>query len=250
MKKLLQRHLTAFLDLVYPRVCEVCEESLPFGREHAGRSLCDLCLKGLPRIVPPFCDVCAEPYDGAITDSFRCGNCAGLKLHFDHAVCAYRADDAVRELVHRFKYQRELHLRGVLGALLAATLEDPRLAGIDQTQWLLVPVPLHHARRREREYNQAWELCREMARSHRLSALEALQRVRATVPQASLTRHQRLENLQGAFRLRVPAARLTGRNVLLVDDVLTTGSTASECARILRREAGVQKVVVLTVARG
>jgi len=248
-----RRYAAAFLDLIYPRLCAGCGESFPFGRQDAGKWLCDPCLAGLPRIVPPFCEVCAEPYDGAITGSFRCGNCSGLKLHFNYAVCAYRADDVVREVIHRFKYQKEVHLRGLLGTLLRDTLSDERLAEMDPANWTLVPVPLHPVRRREREYNQAWELCCELSRMSGIPTLEAMSRVRATTPQASLTRNQRLENLQGAFTMKPSVIRrklLSGRNILLVDDVLTTGSTASECARILRRQAGVQKVVVLTVARG
>jgi len=243
----------AFFDLIYPRLCEGCDESYPFGREKAGRWLCESCLRDLPRIVPPFCEVCGEPYEGAITDNFRCGNCADLKLHFDFAVCAYRADDVVRELIHRFKYQKALRLRGLLAELLRDTLSDSRLARMDPSAWTLVPVPLYHARKREREYNQAWELCLQLAKLTGIPALDAMTRTRSTTPQASLSRHQRLENLQGAFGVKASACRrklLSGRKILLVDDVLTTGSTTSECARVLRREGGSEKVVVLTVARG
>ena len=253
MKVLVQRYATAFLDLVYPRRCEVCEASLEAKRTGAERWLWDECLEKLPRIVPPFCKVCGEPCDGPVTDTFRCGNCADLKLHFEFAVAAYRAEDAVRLMVHRFKYQRRLDLRGVLSGLLAEVLDDPRLAVLDRAAWTLVPVPLHHARERERQYNQAWELCREFSAGSGFSALKALRRVRPTTSQASLSRHQRIENLRGAFAMDGSVLKkdvLRGGNVLLVDDVLTTGSTASECARVLQREAGVEKVVVITVARG
>ncbi len=248
----LRRYTSAFLDLFYPRRCEGCETSLAFGRPDETKWLCDDCMKALPRIEPPFCNVCGEPYDGAMSASFRCGNCADLKLHFDFAVAGYRAEGLVRELVHRFKYQRELHLRGVLSALLHRALEEPRIAD-EKTTWTLVPVPLFHARQREREYNQAWELCHGLSKRCGIPAMDGLQRVRKTTAQASLSRHQRIENLHGAFRVRPPVLRkhlLVNKNILLVDDVLTTGSTTSECARVLRREAGVQKVVVITVARG
>ncbi len=249
----LTRYLTAFLDLFYPRRCEVCETPLEAGRAGPGRWLCGECLDKLPRIEAPFCRVCGEPFDGAMTDSFRCGNCADLKLHFEFAVSACRARDAARLMIHRFKYERRLDLRGVLSSLLAEVLEDPRLAGLDRASWTVVPVPLHHARERERQYNQAWELGREFATGGGFPALKALRRVRPTTAQASLTRHQRIENLRGAFAVAGSALRkdaLRGRQVLLVDDVLTTGSTTSECARVLKREAGVEKVVVITVARG
>ncbi|HEY2572497.1 MAG TPA: phosphoribosyltransferase family protein, partial [Verrucomicrobiaceae bacterium] len=158
-----------------------------------------------------------------------------------------------RVMIHRFKYQRRLDLRGVLSCLLAEVLEDPRLAAIERSEWVLAPVPLHHARERERQYNQAWELCREFSAVSGIAAVKVLRRLRPTTSQASLTRHQRIENLRGAFALDrsvLKQGTLRNRSVLLVDDVLTTGSTASECARVLMRRGGAAKVVVITVARG
>jgi competence protein ComFC len=248
-----RRYFTALLDLVYPRRCEICEQPLEPNRAGAGQWLCQECLDRLPRIEPPFCKVCGEPFEGAMTDVFQCGNCAELTLHFEFAVSPCRARDAVRLMIHRFKYQRRLDLRGALSSLLAEVFEDPRLAALDRTSWTLVPVPLHPARERERQYNQAWELCRELSARSEFPARKAMRRVRPTTAQASLTRHQRIENLRGAFAMDGSVLRgdlLRGANVLLVDDVLTTGSTTSECARVLRREGGVEKVVVITVARG
>jgi competence protein ComFC len=196
--------------------------------------------------------VCGEPYDGAMTDTFRCANCADERLAFDFAIAGTIADGVVRDLVHRFKYQRELQLRAVLAELLARTLADPRIQDWHR-EAVLVPVPLHPTRKREREYNQAWELCTELARNHGLQRLDALRRLRATTPQASLSRRERQQNLRKAFEVAPEVIRksaLAGRTVLLVDDVLTTGTTASECARILKKTAGVEKVVVITVARG
>ncbi len=254
-RAILRTYADAFLDLLYTRRCVACEGLLPGGpRTDEARWLCLPCVKGLPRIEPPFCEVCGEPYDGAMAGPFRCGNCTGLKLHFDFAVAACRADGTARELIHKFKYERALHLRGVLGCLLSRTLRDPRLTQVSATTgWALVPVPLHHARLRAREYNQSSELCRELSRRTGIPVLDALRRTRSTTAQASLTRHQRIENLRNAFQPHpslVRRATLKGRPVLLVDDVLTTGSTTSECARVLCRDAGAEKVVVITVARG
>ena len=248
----LRRYVTAFLDLLYTRRCEACDGFLEGGRAGARQWLCEECYLGMLRIEAPFCTVCGEPYDGAMAESFRCGNCADLKLHFEFAIAGYKAEGAMRKLIHRLKYQHALHLRGLLGTMLERPLEDPRLAQLD-SRWTLVPVPLFHARQREREYNQAHELCRVLSRTKRLPLLNAMSRVRPTTSQASLSRHQRIENLRGAFTVKRDVAKkgaLQGRCVLLVDDVLTTGSTTSECARVLRKEAGVEKVVVITVARG
>lgn len=253
MSRVLRSYATALLDLIYPRRCEGCEMALDHGRCDDARWLCDTCLNKLPRMKAPFCERCGEPYDGTISGSFRCGNCADLKLHFEYSISAYRAEKAVREFIHRFKYQHELHLSGLLGSLLQRTLEDPRLVTEDITQWTLVPVPLHHSRLREREYNQAWELCRVLSKNSGIPAINALKRVRATTPQASLSRHQRIENLHRAFQVKRSALQhtlLKNRDVFLVDDVFTTGSTTSECAKVLRKNAAVRRVVVITVARG
>jgi competence protein ComFC len=247
-----RRYATALLDLVYTRRCEICEAFLDSGREDMKRWLCEKCCAALARIEAPFCQVCGESYDGAIAETFRCANCTDLKLHFDFAVAGFKAEHGVRDLVHRFKYQRALHLRGLLGDMLRRAMDDPRLRE-SRTPWVLVPVPLHHARQREREYNQAMELCRVLSKGAGLPIAEAMTRLRPTTAQASLSRRQRVENLRGAFTVKRAVQRkgsLQGRAVLLVDDVLTTGSTTGECARVLRKEAGVEKVVVITVARG
>jgi len=206
-------------------------------------------------VEPPYCRVCGEVYDGAFTNEFRCANCSGRKLEFDFAVAACSAEEAVRELVHQFKYERRLHLRGALAKLLLRTLDEPRLAQENLADWLLVPVPLHRSRELDREFNQSWELSLRLAQLTGIPAANALARIRETDSQANLDRDERLRNLRGAFALRKPRfwekiCHTQGRRILLVDDVFTTGATTSECARILRREGGAEKVVVITVARG
>jgi ComF family protein len=239
----------ALLDLLYPRTCRVCDVPL------ADRNwLCKPCEDALPTLDAPFCQVCGEPFAGMIDREFRCENCADRSLHFDFAIAGYKAEGEVRELVHRFKYGRDVTLRAPLGHLLRRALADPRLQAEDLAQWILVPVPLHHARQRERQFNQSLELCLHLARETGMPVQNAMKRVRATDRQARLTRAQRLQNLRGSFTMRREfsdkASPLAGAKVLLVDDVFTTGATTDECARILRREAGVQKVVVIAVARG
>lgn len=240
----------ALLDLLYPRTCRVCELPLKTGRDW----FCAACEQAFPTLDAPFCQVCGEPFAGPMDRSFRCDNCADRKLHFDFAIAGYRADGEVRELIHRFKYGRDITLRAPLGRMLARALDDPRLKIEDLTTWCLVPVPLHRTREREREFNQSHELCLQLSRHTGISVLPGMKRLRPTDKQARLTRAQRLENLRGAFAMRRDfrgkTCPLAGAKVLLVDDVFTTGATTDECARILRREAGVQKVVVIAVARG
>lgn len=240
------------MDLVFPPYCEACDKILPAEREGASRWLCSMCLDKLPYLAPPYCKVCGLPFDGQISDEFRCGSCRELKLHFEFAVAPFHGTGTVRQLVHRFKYQRELHLRGLLGRLTAQAFRDRRLKDLSATDWVLVPVPLHALRKWYRGFNQSWELCREVSRISGIPAVNGLRRVRYTRSQAKLTRRDRLGNLSGSFALgRVERWRgaLKGKKVLLVDDVLTTGATTSECAKVLRREGGVEKVVVISLAR-
>jgi ComF family protein len=149
-------------------------------------------------------------------------------------------------MVHDFKYNRRLHLRLQLARWLDQALDDPRLA--DQHFDLVVPVPLHPARKRERGFNQAEVLARELSRFRGLSLGKALDRIRYTTTQTQFDRTERMENLKDAFRLR-HGCNVQGLRMLLVDDVLTTGSTLSECASVLK-QGGARSVYAVTVARG
>lgn len=246
------------LDVLYPRACRACDVALSTAIDRDAGSLqewlCPECLGDLPRQEPPFCKVCGESYDGAISGDFRCMNCADRKLAFEFAVACFKAEAVARELIHQFKYGHDLSMRSVLGGMLRRALDDPRLASEPLTDWVLVPVPLHRAKQADRGFNQSLELCEELTKRTGIVTVDCLKRVRDTGSQASLHRNERLKNLSKAFAMRsrgfgkMPS--LKGAKVLLVDDVLTTGATTHECARVLKRDGGVEKVVVITVARG
>jgi competence protein ComFC len=248
----------SFLDALYPPQCRVCEAGLMTAEEsnhELSNWLCRTCLEELERVVPPYCSSCGEAFEGAMTRAFRCWNCEGRRVVFDFAISGYKAAGPMRELIHRFKYGHDLSLRAVLAKALGAALMEPRLAKEELRQWVLVPVPLHFLRQMQRGFNQSWELCCQLSAITGIPAAQALRRRRFTRTQASLQRRQRLENLRGVFVPRTCLGRRDpavwkGRCVLLVDDVLTTGATANECAKVLKRELGVRRVVVLTVARG
>lgn len=246
----------AAAGLVFAETCALCHA------EGAGPSvpaLCDRCVRSLPRLQAPCCRVCGEWFVGNIHGPFRCTNCVDRRFAFEFAIAPFRARAGLRDLVHQFKYQRQLWLAESLGRLLAQAVygphADPRLA---DDRWVLVPVPLHPRRLREREFNQALELATTASRQTGLPVVDALRRIRYTTGQASLTRHDRLDNLRDAFRIRRswPWSRgglsraLEGRCVLLVDDVFTTGATMDACARIIRRQTGATRIAALTLARG
>ena len=230
----------AAVSLLYPATCAICRKHI-----RAGEYLCDGCEAKLIRIVPPFCQKCSEPFEGSINTKFACANCAHRTIHFDAAVAVYRGRGIVRGVIHEFKYNRQIHLRHLLARWVRAALDDERLR--DYRFDVMVPVPLHSARQRERGFNQANLLANLLSKHTSIPCRHLLKRIRYTTTQTALDRSERMENLHDAFRLR-KNADVRGLRVLLIDDVLTTGSTLSECARVLKG-AGAISVHAATAAR-
>jgi ComF family protein len=230
----------AIASLLYPPVCVICRASV-----RATEYLCDQCEAKVARIAAPFCQKCSEPFEGAITDEFTCANCAHRTIHFDAAVAAYRSRGIVRQIIHDFKYGHQIYLRQLVARWLRAALDDTRLRHCHFD--IIIPVPLHPTRQRERGFNQASLLAELLSARVSIPSKPALERIRYTTTQTALDRAERMENLHNAFHLR-KNVDVRGLRVLLIDDVLTTGSTLSECARILKR-AGAFSVHAATAAR-
>jgi ComF family protein len=233
----LRGELLGLLDLILPRACAGCGALL---REPTAVGLCARCMLGIIPIVPPFCSCCALPYATAGGENHLCERCLRDPPPFTtvHAVGLF--DEELRQLIHSFKYDGRFQLDQALGRLLVQVL--PAVGTFD----LLVPVPLHPSRLRERSYNQALLLARILARRTGKKVLpRLLRRIRATPPQQGLTAEARRRNLQGAFALQ---GELAGERVLLVDDVLTTGATVRECSRVLL-DGGAADVRVAVLAR-
>lgn len=243
--------LTAALDLVFPPFCPACAERLGPARRDP---LCGGCWEGLERISTPGCAVCGLPFFGFVQEAGRgdpaeggrliCGACRRHRPAFAYARAAARYGDHARDALHAFKFGGRRALASPLGDLLAELGPALPLPGVD----VIVPVPLHPRRERERGFNQSWLLARRVAAAWRITArADVLIRPVATAPQTALGGEARRLNVGGAFRVRRPEL-VAGRHVLLVDDIMTTGATAEACARALR-EAGAATVGVVTVAR-
>jgi ComF family protein len=209
---------------------------------------CSICGE---RLVSPFAWA-AEP-DQSSTESgeTRCGLCRRLEPPYLKATAYGSYDGGLRELIHLLKYNGVRPAANVLGRMLAEAMEDlqPHFA---ETEILLAPVPLHARKLRQRGFNQSEMIARSALKLNSAGGrfhlrANLLERCRETRSQIGLSRHQRRENIRGAFKVTNPD-EVNGRAVLVVDDVFTTGTTVSECARILRR-AGASKVYVATVAR-
>jgi ComF family protein len=190
-----------------------------------------------------FCRDCRTPFRNRfpLDEDGRCALCRLGLNSFDAAYSFGAFEAELRELIHVFKYGGVETLAQPLGRFLALAL--PR----DEQFDAVVPMPLHWMRRWSRGFNQSQLLAREMGRRASVPVRNLVRRVKATAPQAGLTNAKRRANVSGAFRLR-RGASVGGLRVLLVDDVMTTGATASACARVLK-QAGAARVVLLTVAR-
>jgi ComF family protein len=202
------------------------------------------------------CSVCGERLVSAYAFSGeqgqpRCGLCRRLEPPFVKATAYGSYEGGLRELIHLLKYEQVRPAVNVLGRMLAEAIADLE-PSLGERTVLVVPVPLHRTKLRQRGFNQSELIARAALKlkpaGDRL-ALNAtvLERCRETQSETGLTRHQRRENIRGAFVIAKPD-ELADREILLVDDVFTTGTTVSECARLLRR-AGASKVWVATVAR-
>lgn len=218
--------------LLYPPFCLSCQGSADWGHV-----LCARCAATLPRISGPVCAVCGDPLSLASLD--LCLRCGTRRRAFDLAVSLGPYDGGWRTLLQAFKFRREKAVGRWLSAELARRVRD---AGL-RVDWVTY-VPMTGAEERERGFNPSRFLARAAARRLGLPERRLLAKRRTTPPQRTLSARERETNLSDAFR----AVRSGRGTVLLVDDLLTTGATADECARTLKR-AGFDRVAVLTVAR-
>jgi len=231
------------LGLLFPSVCQICRQARASAQEGY---VCQGCSKSVRFLTPPFCERCGLPFEGSITGLFECSNCCDTDFGFNSARSAVQANDVVLEAIHRFKYNRAMWFEPFLADLLIrAASED-----LSADDWdVLVPVPLHPTRRREREFNQAERLAKHLGKELNLPVERSwLRRVQRTHTQTTLTRSQRAGNVRKAFAIK-PGLKLDGQRIVLIDDVFTTGATTSACAHTLRA-AGAGDVCVWTVARG
>ncbi|MCQ8240681.1 double zinc ribbon domain-containing protein [Rhizosaccharibacter radicis] len=230
------------LDMLLPPRCAACDEAV----ERQGQ-FCFKCFGAARFIAEPACRCCGVPFENAgLAGPDRvCVECAAQPPAWRQARAAFVYGEFSRRLILPLKYGDRTEMAAVLGAHMARAGQR-LLVGAD----VLVPVPLHRRRLRRRRYNQAALLCRALSRSTGVPfGLDVLRRVKATAPLAGLGGQDRLASLSGAIEVReTRRSVVAGRSVVLVDDVLTTGATASACAAALMA-AGAASVDVLAAAR-
>jgi ComF family protein len=239
---------------LFPSDCRLCGTPLT---NISRLPVCEECLVRITPVRAEVCDLCGELLPD--TNLFgtaeqpgplrTCGLCKRVPPPFAKAAAYGSYDGGLRELVHLLKYEGVRPASHVLGRMLSEVMAE--VEAMLSGSVLVIPVPLHARKLRQRGFNQSELIARAALklrkRPQMVLAPELLIRRRETQSQIGLTSHQRRENIRGAFAASEPA-RLEGKNILLVDDVFTTGTTASECARILKK-AGASNVIVATVAR-
>jgi ComF family protein len=234
----------AFLGFFYGDVCEGCGNQRATAKEGY---VCAECRASIKLIEPPFCQCCGAVFPGEITSAFECANCRDLQLAFSYARAVAGAKDVLLDVLHRYKYENALWVQPFLTELFAEVAGPKVKTG----KWdMIVPIPLHPRRQKQREFNQAQVLGRALGKATGIGlATKLLRRVIDTRSQTRLSRAERSENVQKAFRFVGTKADVQRKRIVLVDDVLTTGATANACARLLRQN-GAEEVCVWTLARG
>lgn len=244
--------VAAVFSTLFPADCRLCGTPLV----HISRlPVCDQCLCRMTHIDGVLCSICGErlnrhyalsPEDGEA----RCELCRRAHPMYVKAAAYGSYESGLRELIHLLKYDRVLPAAAVLGRMLAEAIGDLPLE-FTHEPIVVIPVPLFVKKLRQRGFNQAELIARSALKLLSGSGFKlnagVLKRCRETQSQIGLSRHQRRENMRGAFVVAKPE-EIAQREALLVDDVMTTGTTVSECTRVLKR-AGASKVYVATVAR-
>ena len=235
--------LRRFLDLVLPSSCAYCRSPI---EDSAVPFFCPTCWNDFSVLPGPFCPSCGRPFDSSEalihSPTHECSACRLKPPYFDQALSVGYFEGSLREAIHQFKYRPCRALGKPLGTWMCGNLRV--LTSID----IIMPVPLHRSRLRQRGFNQALLLAHPLSVACNIAlCYDNLWRVRQTRPQVELSGEDRIKNVAGAFSLQRPQD-VSGLSVLLIDDVFTTGATLNECAGILKN-AGAVSVTVLTLAR-
>lgn len=231
------------LDFFLPSSCTSCNSPVGgFGIPH----FCTTCWNDFSLLQGPVCPRCGRPFESPETlthsPGHLCLSCRNELPHFDQSVSVGQFEGALREAIHTFKYKPCRSLGKPLSRWMAKNIGfEP---GID----IVMPVPLHKRRLRQRGFNQALLLAHGISKRYGLTlSFDNLARTRHTKPQVELSGKDRIANVAGAFSLRRPEL-IADRSVVLIDDVFTTGATLNECSRALK-DAGASRVMALTLAR-
>ena len=245
MSEDVKRAWAGFLDVVFPRNCVITGEAV--GADSPFQFISAEIARQLVRVEPPYCSTCGYPYYGVVLSSDRsCPKCQALDPAYGQGRTVFLVEGVGRQLVHSFKYEGGRYLLKDFAKLfqlcpdLGSYLKDA----------VLVPVPLHPRKKRERGFNQSLALCQVLIRQEPSAELGNILRKTVDTPsQTLLNREERLENLRKAFEVRPDIEARPDLRHIIVDDVFTTGSTLNSCAQALEG-AGIRRIDILTLGHG
>jgi ComF family protein len=228
------------IELLFPNQCLHCSHLI--GQEGV---FCNDCWKKLQFITDPKCNICCHPFEYKVADNLICGKCLGNKPSYNRVITVFRYNSVIKKIIGDFKSRDTTYLAKKFAKILFNRASS-EIAKID----LIVAVPLHKIRLRKRKFNQAILLTKELSKlSKKKFFYDFLLRIKNTTAQAGLKKREREKNLRGAFALNKKYKKIVkGKKILLIDDVMTTGTTLEGCAKILKK-AGAKEVIVLVIAK-
>lgn len=237
-------YVESFLELLYPEkntcfICNVYDESIN------EKYICWECEKKLKKILPPVCLKCSKPIDYNSSDCL-CPECSVYDKSFEMVKSLFSYEGIIKDGIYSFKYYNKPYFYKFFGNCLLNYMNEINYNNFDY----ITSVPLHKSKMRTRGYNQSELLAKYLAKKLYIPYIDALKRTKKTPKQSEQSKEDRRKNLKGAFTIKTPLkfGNIKNSNVLLVDDVYTTGSTADECSKALI-EFGVSKIYVITIAR-
>ncbi|MCX7981785.1 MAG: ComF family protein [Syntrophales bacterium] len=233
--------LNALLNCIFPPRCAVCDNLM---NESERGLICPTCAGEIKYVSPPWCPICGLPYRPPDVNHI-CGECIKDPPVYQIARALGIYEPPLLELIHKFKYRGYRTIGKYLGKMMAERyFKDLDFSSLD----LIIPVPLHNGKLRRRSFNQALVLAKEVSKKYNIPCRDALlKRTVNTKSQVALPKEERKKNVRGAFSL-TNAHEIKDKNILLIDDVYTTGGTVNECARLLL-EKGAKSIYVCTLAR-
>ncbi len=240
---MISRLLWGLKNLIYPTNCLACKNKIDFNLET--KFICAACWEKVERNLPPFCASCGRHLEEKDLSGNRCLSCLNKEFHFDRAFSPCIYTGTVKKLIHEFKYSQKIYLGKPLALLMHKFIRDFNLPL--QYFDFIIPLPLHASRLRQREFNQAQILSAQVGKEFAIKVLtQVLLRTKATPTQTNLSFQERQENVRNSFTVIQPEL-IKDADILLIDDVLTTGATLDTAAKCLK-EAGARMVIALTLA--
>lgn len=241
--RVIKNFIDGAIDIVFPKICHACKKKIP--DLSIDEVICIECWAKIKKNTPPFCYICGRNLSRKKPLKNTCLDCIKKPLQFDRAFSPCLYEGVLKELIHAFKYKKNDYLGVTLAKLMIGFIKEYNLPV--QFMDLIIPIPLHKDKLREREFNQAFILSKYLgAAFNKEVSTKNLLRDKNTKTQAELKDNERFSNVKKCFSAPQSNA-VKNRNILLIDDVLTTGATASEAALTLKN-AGANTVYVLTLA--